>query len=210
MSDDITKTKPWDYGLTRGKYDYERSLPIWGGDIHYEGPTIKAIQTHPEFLVGRVLDIGCSSGYHLFVTAESDLVDSAVGIDINQKKIDHTANLRRAINDKVSFVCGDVVEMDNFFVEDEFDSIQTFHTLEHWFSDDHDIIFKQIKRVLKNNGHLMIVIPLDHHHNSTEEHHTWWTSDGLQHLFESYGFETVICEDYISNQIFGVFKNIKG
>ena len=193
-------------------YEYEQSLPIFTGGIHYHGPTIAAIQKYPEYLTGCVIDLGCSSGYHLFVTAESDQVTRAVGIDINKKKIDHTPNLRRADHPsdaKVEFVWGNLIELDKHFEENEFDCVESFHTLEHLFPEDLNEFFDQVKRVLKPNGYFMIIIPLGHNHDSPNEHHSWWSTEELRLLFELHNFETVFCEDYTQGQILGVFRNIK-
>jgi len=194
------------------KYKLESKLPIGNAVIHYHGETIESIQAHPEFLSGKILDIGCASGYHLYVAAENNRVKEAIGLDINHTKIEHAETLRRDTHqsdNKVTFVCGCVTELTKYFSPNEFDAIGTFHTFEHWYPEDYDLIFEQIKLILKPDGYLMIIVPDGHCHDSLDQHHSWWSASELQKLFESYQFETIKCGQISSGQILGIFKNRK-
>lgn len=100
-----------------------------------------------------VLDAACGSGYGSFEI--SKYAKNVIGIDISSDSIEYAKNNYLARN--LSFNVSSVTEMP--FSNNEFDVVVSFETIEH-ISEDQQILFlKQIKRVLKEDGILIISTP---------------------------------------------------
>ncbi|MGJ0457066.1 methyltransferase domain-containing protein, partial [Aliarcobacter cryaerophilus] len=100
-----------------------------------------------------VLDAACGSGYGSFEI--SKYAKSVRGIDISADSIQYAKNNYSSKN--LEFNEASVTEIP--FLNDEFDVVVSFETIEH-ISEEQQILFlKQIKRVLKEDGILIISTP---------------------------------------------------
>lgn len=97
-----------------------------------------------------VLDIACGTGYgsrELCLGAARRVV----GVDISDEAIDYACMQYR----NIEFRVGDISKID--FPENSFDVITCFETIEH--VEDHKVSLKELKRVLRLNGVLLISSP---------------------------------------------------
>lgn len=146
------------YQLTMGNIDYvERIVP---GTKAFEvnfGPHIARYNFAKDIILGRklrgkLLDVACGSGYgtaHLADYLSLDLV----GVDIDKSAIDFAAKnyQRRGLNFKLM----DALNLT--FKSGEFSYVVSFEILEHVTSPEK--FLKEIRRVLKKDGFLMISTP---------------------------------------------------
>jgi ubiquinone/menaquinone biosynthesis C-methylase UbiE len=104
----------------------------------------------------RVLDIGCGRGEMVFFAAHQGA--SAVGIDYSKQAI-LLANLARKkqyrkIQLKTEFRMMDAKKLT--FADSYFDLVILTDVVEHLYPEELDLTFKEIKRVLKNHGKVII------------------------------------------------------
>jgi len=99
----------------------------------------------------RVLDIACGEGYGSnLLAASAHLVN---GVDIDQATINHASQKYKKEN--LSFIQGSVEKIP--FEAATFDVAVSFETIEH--TTEHISMLKEIKRVLKPGGLLLISTP---------------------------------------------------
>jgi SAM-dependent methyltransferase len=129
----------------------ERFLPAETGPIRYEHLHRYAVAR--EFVDGKtVLDIACGEGYGSILLAGRAL--HVVGVDIDSMTVDHAA--RTYANDtRVRFLGGrcDAIPLADASVE----VVVSFETIEH--HDRHEEMMKEIKRVLRPGGLLILSSP---------------------------------------------------
>ncbi|GEM_PF-2120657 len=98
----------------------------------------------------KYLDIGCSNGKVATWVAEKIQTKDIHGIDI--------ANIEDARKNNVKAVFFDLNEDNKLPYKDKaFDVLTCFDTLEHIYNTDHCV--REIKRVLKDNGYAVIIVP---------------------------------------------------
>jgi SAM-dependent methyltransferase len=128
-------------------------------------------------LTGKILDVGCGQKPYkkLFNFTEY------LGIDIQPTQGGHSHKDE---------------EIDIFYdgkkfplKEAEFDSVICSQVLEHVFEPD--LFIKEINRVLKNNGYLLLTVPFIWEEHETPYDYARYTSFGLEHLLTKNGFEIV-------------------
>lgn len=102
----------------------------------------------------KVLDFGCGSGYGTSYIA--DYCKEIVGVDISDEAISYANSNYKSPN--LSFTCIETIELLPLpFMDKEFDVVISFQVIEH--IEDTDNYLKQIHRVLKPGGQLIIVTP---------------------------------------------------
>ncbi|MDB5582179.1 MAG: glycosyl transferase family 2 [Bradyrhizobium sp.] len=104
-------------------------------------------------LVGgkSVLDIACGEGYGSSMLA--DVAQSVVGVDIARDTVDHASRKYKKSN--LQFKIGDCVDIP--LPDDSVDVVVSFETIEHL--DQHDAMMKEVKRVLRPDGVVIISTP---------------------------------------------------
>lgn len=149
----------------------------------------KAISTNSGFIKGKVLDVGCGSKPYknLFSWVEY------TGIDIAQNGHDHQ-------NEEIDiYYDGKNIP----FNSGEFDSAVSFEVLEHVFNPDE--LLKEIHRILKNEGILMITVPFVWDEHEQPYDYARYSSFGLKFLFEKNGFE-LLKQERINNTLSVIFQ----
>lgn len=191
------------------EYDVERNG--WVNDsypIDYQSPTWQFIVKNRHLVKGKILDVGCSGGYHLYSTVEL-FGTEGVGVDINPKQIEYAEKLRRPIDKNVRFDVCNVLDINTLYNNGYFDTIMMFHTMEHFPRKDLDVIMNNLKRLLKPNGSFLILVPYEHAHDSVG-HNTYWDEQKLQWFMEHIvEMKTVYCEKIVNEQLVGVWLNEK-
>ncbi len=121
---------------------------IWTGDqlsFHYELASQRVKPTDV------LLDIACGDGFGL--TYLAGRVARVVGADIDEAKIE-IARTKNVDFPNVTCEVGDVTALD--MPDNTFDMVTSFETLEHV---DGDAFFRELMRVLKPGGRLMLSTP---------------------------------------------------
>jgi len=103
--------------------------------------------------LGKILDVGCHAGFiteNILRAVEYQTLD---GIDISKQAIKHAKKRIKQGN----FVVGDAHKLP--YKQNQFDSLFCFEALEHL--ENPPIVIKEMKRVLKKNGAIYILVPTD-------------------------------------------------
>ncbi|MFV8335255.1 methyltransferase domain-containing protein [Flavobacterium sp. RSP29] len=105
-----------------------------------------------DFVVNKkVLDIASGEGYGSYLL--SKLADSVIGVDIDSVSVENAYKKYKSPN--LTFLVG---KADNIPIKsNSIDIVVSFETIEH--HDKHEEMFMEIKRVLKNDGILIMSSP---------------------------------------------------
>jgi ubiquinone/menaquinone biosynthesis C-methylase UbiE len=130
-----------------GWIDAYKTTPPW--DIGRPQRAVVDINDNRD-LSGRILDVGCGTGENaIFLAANGSNV---VGIDFTPRAIE-IAQVKAFERDvDVEFLVGDVLELDYYFREAEFDAVLDsglFHTLT---DEERPLYVEQVARVLRPRG----------------------------------------------------------
>ena len=155
------------------------------------------LNQYSEIIKGRVADFGCNHGACTIIAARNPNIKSIVGIDINQESILVAENLLSNCNEslevksKVRYQVGDLTNL-NRIIDNYFDSATCFHTLEHIYQEDYNIVFSEWKRVIKDGGHFIVSVPYLRAYDDPC-HVNYFDENNLSELFTQQGFEVVEC-----------------
>src|SRR5258708_25869234 len=105
---------------------------------------------------GRILDIGSADGIFTKIILDKSKAKEIIGIDVLQSSIEWSKKHWRR-NKEMKFRLGDAHKLD--FKANSFDAVFALEVMEHVFEPQ--IVFKEIKRVLKKNGYVIILFPSD-------------------------------------------------
>jgi len=103
----------------------------------------------------KVLDIGCGDGIFSIELAKRGY--GVVGVDLNVKSVNYAKYFSKRSEVKIDFLVGDACHLP--FANESFDIILCSEVLEH-IKDDEGAI-REIERVLKQNGLLILTVPSD-------------------------------------------------
>lgn len=95
---------------------------------------------------------------------------------------------------KMRFICTNIINIvvENENVEEKYDFVMSFHTLEHIYENDAPKVAKEIYKITKKGGYVLISIPYDHAYPDPT-HVAFYKEDSLKALMESAGFITLEC-----------------
>jgi len=128
----------------------ERYLPEVSGIIELEH--IHRYLFAQQFVRGkRVLDVACGEGYGSFILAET--ASNVVGVDIAHEAIAHASH--KYLRNNLEFKQGSASFIS--LEDNSVDIVVSFETIEH--HDEHIAMMREIKRVLTDNGILIISSP---------------------------------------------------
>jgi glycosyltransferase involved in cell wall biosynthesis/SAM-dependent methyltransferase len=128
----------------------ERYMPEIGGNLYLEH--MHRYYLAKSFVQGKdVLDIASGEGFGSAILAQD--AKSVVGVDISEEVVAHAQNKYTSVN--LSFCAGscEAIPMPDASV----DVVVSFETIEH--IEAHDAFLKEIKRVLRPKGSLIISTP---------------------------------------------------
>lgn len=173
-------------------------------------PNNGVLNIYSEFIKGSVLDFGCNHGACTFLISENKNVKSVIGLDLNNEAINIANKTKKEISDiKTNFICDNIIDVD---FNDVFDTIISFHTIEHIYPDDIDFVLKKLRNSLKEDGFFITSIPYEHSFDDGTQHVAFYNEITLSKLFEKNGFTTIEClYDNRHNEggiLTGVFKKI--
>lgn len=138
-------------------------------------PLFKAIRKAAPELKGKLMDFGCGSKpYENLFT-----VDSYTGVDVEQSGHNHR-------HSKIDvFYNGASLPFEN----ETFDSVFSSEVLEHLFQPD--TLLKEINRVLKPGGKLLLTAPFGWNEHEMPYDYARYTSEGICSLLRKNGFEII-------------------
>ncbi len=135
------------------EYTGERFLPD-ACDMEMQIEHYQRYQFAKKYAKGKtVLDASCGEGYGSDNLAE--VASRVIGLDIDKDTIDNAK--QRYVKKNLSFVIGDVAELP--FSDGCFDLVVSFETIEHVNCEVQTKFLKEIKRVLKQDGALIMSTP---------------------------------------------------
>lgn len=150
---------------------------------------LHAIAVLNPVLGDRILEIGMGNG--LFVKNILGVDDSIVyrGLDFSSLMVDEAEKINEKFitQKRAQFICGNVAEIP--FNDFSFNKIVTVNTLYFW--DDYPSVFKELSRVLQQDGQLIIAIrPRDvmEQYPMTKYGFRMFTIEEASLLFDQNGF----------------------
>lgn len=140
--------------LSKPTQDRLEKLLLNVGDMSLKRRARRIIEeTNPQ--TGEaIIDLGCGTGYYLYLLSNLSLNLKLTGFD-NDKKALEEAKLLLSNNESINFVIGDMHKMP--FKDKSFDKIVMSEVLEHVENDEQ--VLKEVYRILKLNGILVISVP---------------------------------------------------
>ena len=135
----------------------------------------RSIKPLGKYITGKTLDVGCGKKPYerLFNSSEY------IGMDIENPGHSHANENIDVYYDGGSFP----------FKNSVFDSVVVTEVLEHVFEPEEFI--REMERVLKPGGHLLITVPLVWDEHEKPNDYGRYTSFGIKHLLEKGGFEVI-------------------
>jgi 2-polyprenyl-3-methyl-5-hydroxy-6-metoxy-1,4-benzoquinol methylase len=114
---------------------------------------------------GSALDVGCGTGnYTLYLAAEG--FSPVVGIDFSEKAI-RLASQRVKDGDGITFIQGDVLQLEHIVGAAKFDFILDYSILHHVSDKDVPAYVAQCRKALNNGGKLLLVCYTEHNEFAT-------------------------------------------
>jgi 2-polyprenyl-3-methyl-5-hydroxy-6-metoxy-1,4-benzoquinol methylase len=108
---------------------------------------------------GRLLDLGCGSGWLSLYFAEQGM--SVLGIDVSREQINAANELKEKRNVlSVDFECIDFIEWDIDKFDNAFDSVFVSAFIHHLPMIELEIIFQKIALIVKSGGRVFMYEPL--------------------------------------------------
>lgn len=176
------------YGAKENYITTNPDPEIWKHHANYH-----IIQHYSEYIRGACGDLGCNhAACTVFLLEWKERIHEIVGVDYNLQALDVAFNIAIKLDPQipVNFVAANLVSLP--FKDDKFDFLMSFHTLEHIYPCDVDCFIKEVFRILKPGGYMLISIPYNHAYPDPA-HVGFYTEDDLINIFEKLGFYTVDC-----------------
>lgn len=165
--------------------------------IHFESDDIRLKSSESRYSElqkydpkGKILDIGCSTGYFLDYAAKNNLLTYGIELSliaVKKAKLNHENIINGSLDDSKY--------QDSFF-----DVIAMYDIIEH-VTNPQDTM-KEVSRIIKNNGLLVITTPdIESWHAKVmgkrwgvimpPEHLIYFSKKSISLLLERYGFEVI-------------------
>jgi 2-polyprenyl-3-methyl-5-hydroxy-6-metoxy-1,4-benzoquinol methylase len=149
------------------------------------------INLYEDLIIGDVIDFGCNHGACTFLLCENSNVNNVYGLDLNQEAINVANETKLKFPEyNIEFICDNILNFNNQMM---FDTIISFHTIEHIYPEDIDLILQKFYKILKNNGYFITSIPYEKSYDNGIHHVAFYNENSLSELFENNGFETIEC-----------------
>jgi SAM-dependent methyltransferase len=165
---------------------------LYNGMYFNRAGLLKYIKEFAPLLKGKILDFGCGSKpYERFFTNKTEYI----GVDIENKGFEYEQNVVDVFYD------GKVIPFEN----DTFDHVFSTEVFEHVFELEPSL--KEINRVVKNNGYLLITLPFFWEEHAEPHDYCRYTSFGIKYLLKKHGFK--IISDQKNGNYFTTLAQIK-
>lgn len=149
---------------------------------------VKTLNEWSSLITGSVLDVGCNQGTTTYWLKDLN-ISNVTGIDINNESLNYARDLFSKINIPSKFIDLDLTQNS---LDETFDTIISFHTLEHIYPEDADAFLSNINKMLNNDGHFIIGLPYEYAYNDPC-HVAFYNEQSLNDIMERNGFKTIKC-----------------
>ncbi|VEP13231.1 conserved hypothetical protein [Hyella patelloides LEGE 07179] len=161
------------------------------GSLYITLEAFRVVDSHKSYLHGHLVDLGC--GNVPYYEWYKDRVDKVTCIDWPQsnheaKYVDVFANLNQSLPLEDSSV----------------DCVFSTSVLEH--ISEPLVLLKEISRILKQDGYLILSVPFLYHLHEEPFDYYRYTPHGLKHLAEKASLEVVLLKHFGNG--FGVFVDV--
>lgn len=143
-----------------------------------------------DILNKKILDIGCGFGW-FELNAEKRGAEKIVGIELEEK--DLSTGKKYIQSEKIEFRQGSAIEIP--LPNESFDTVVSWEVIEHIPKNTEDKMFKEVNRVLKNEGVFYLSTPYDSFFSKIFDP-AWWlighrhySTKILTNLAKQNGFE---------------------
>lgn len=154
-------------------------------------PNGSILKIYSNLIKGNVLDFGCNHGACTFLLCDNKQVNKIIGIDLNKDSLDVALNTKKKYsNCNIDFICSNILDIE---LEEKFDTIVSFHTLEHIYPDDIDFVLTKLFNSLNINGFFIVSIPYEKAFDDGSQHVAFYNENTLSKLFEKNKFITIEC-----------------
>jgi len=173
-------------------------------EFHFNNDVLKRYKNE---IKGVVLDFGCNHGSTTFFICDNKNVTYTYGLDINLEaiKVGYTTKKKQYKDSKIDFLRGNIMD---YQFDKKFDTIVSFHTIEHIYEYDIEHVLNKLYNVLKNDGYFIISIPYKKSYNDST-HVAYYDEKTLPILLEKCGFKTIECLSESGSILTGLFKKEK-
>ena len=177
-------------------YEQKENYMIWTDNLDHwrHHPNYFIINDSKEYLKGNCMDIGCYIG--ILACWVNELTDAThiMGLDINEMAIYKAREMaiRHGFANRATFEVLNLVTDDTSAYNGQYDSMISFHTLEHIYPEDAKTFVAKQFDMLRPGGYCLIYIPYDHAYPDPC-HVAFYKEDNLKELYESVGFVTLKC-----------------
>jgi SAM-dependent methyltransferase len=199
FNEELSKWKPEFNQITEDKYSKESYLTR-DPDVEIWRPHLNTLilSDYKDLLYGTVADFGCNHGAVTIIASENNLTNKIIGVDINSGAIEIAKKLilKHNINN-IEFIVSNLTNLIEI-KDDYFDNAFSFHTLEHIHPNDYVSFFNEIKRTIKNGGHIIFSIPYENAYDDPT-HMNYFNESSLSKLITDNGLEVIEC--YRDNRI---------
>jgi ubiquinone/menaquinone biosynthesis C-methylase UbiE len=107
------------------------------------------------FKPNKIIDVACGNGEWSGVLGSMLGNAQVVGVDLDERLIDYAKTHFQT--ERVAFVRADALKLP--FPDKSFDSVVSFHTIEHFNETDQVKLLRELSRVLRDYGVLVIATP---------------------------------------------------
>lgn len=154
-------------------------------------PNVSILKIYSEKIHGRVLDFGCNHGACTFYICDNKNVNEVLGLDLNENAIEVAKITKKSFpNHKIDFISSNILDIEFSY---KFDTIVSFHTLEHIYHDDIDKVVSKLYNFLNINGFVIVSIPWDKSYFDEIHHVMFFDNLSLSSIFEKHNFKTIEC-----------------
>lgn len=169
----------------------------------------KIMEAYSEHVFGDILDIGCNTGGVTYWIHKNEKVRSITAVDINPEVETIFKKHMTDLPIKVEFVLCDYTK--NCLVDRQFDTVVSFHTLEHIYPEDADKFASNIASNLKIGHKFITSLPYKEGYKD-EHHHAFYDEVSLAKLFENVGLKCIECFPdkrwHETNLLTGLFEKL--
>lgn len=161
-------------------------------DVWRNHPNALILKRYKNEIKGNVLDFGCNHGSCTFLILENKNVKSVIGLDLNYNAIKIAYQTKKELykDSKIEFIVANII---NYTTKKLYDTIVSFHTLEHIYPEDIDSVINKLYNILNKNGYLLISIPYEMAYNDPKQHVAFYNENSLSDIMNRNGFETINC-----------------
>ena len=155
-----------------------KELVMWDTRLKREAPFFQDILTNLQKKDAKFLDVSCGTGDHMVMFAKWGFTGK--GIDISEQNIEQAKLLAQKNNcsEKMEFVLGDILELENNFPDEKFDFIFCIgNTLSIFDKDERSRIVNQMLKLLNKNGVILIQAV---NYLSHQENDQWFYNPSLK------------------------------